>query len=562
MSKSQAIAFFEEISKNNKLAKEVEKVVGGKKSDEAKAKELISLAKKYNFNFTQKEAASAQSSLKKSLSPEEMLEVSGGKCGLKSSFMAMALLAGLGVGGAAMFSTEASAKEGGQQQEIQVPGGQAGADRQEGNAQPEQQEGADPAATQQQENAEQPLVVRSGTVVQDGAGDTVVHGGGRTFIEGRGAVDVSGDGALVSVNGEREVFIGGDVKSSVLVAGARPTLVFGAGAAWINRPGGREPGQAAEIFVAAARQLTPEQLQQMNPGLDPHQQPRVCLPRDVRVNDGGLVEINNAQQTNINTINPVTHTAPGGSIRVTGNALVTTEGVNHITAGGDSHILSFSRHEIEQQGLGGVRIDPVGDAADIVVGGTFPTSLFGRNVTIEKSNAVTVNGAFSLAINADCIGGLTVSSDAAINARGANRIIADAKTYVNSTSSHLLTHAGAGAVVIDGGAISTSDTSLEQLERDVTVTSANSVTVNPGITICTQNGNEFTMGATRDETIESLIPDQQELSLEFRRRHRRNQTVDNARLQNFLAWTMEHFDISPSELRDFLDKSFVLPHLK
>ena len=109
MSKSQAIAFFEEISKNNKLAKAVEKVVGEKTSDEAKAKELISLAQKYNFNFTPEEAAGVQGELKKPLSPEEMLEVSGGKLNLKSSIMAMALLAGLGVGGAAMTSMNASA---------------------------------------------------------------------------------------------------------------------------------------------------------------------------------------------------------------------------------------------------------------------------------------------------------------------------------------------------------------------------------------------------------------------------------------------------------------------
>ena len=111
MSKKQAIAFFEEISKNQQLAKEVEKVVRGKNSDEAKAKELLSLAKKNGFNFTKEEAACTQGTLKTSLSPEEMLEVSGGKLNLKSSLMAMALLAGLGVGGATMSSMEASAME-------------------------------------------------------------------------------------------------------------------------------------------------------------------------------------------------------------------------------------------------------------------------------------------------------------------------------------------------------------------------------------------------------------------------------------------------------------------
>ena len=78
MSKEQVLAFFEEIAKNKKLAQEVEKVVGEKSSDEEKAEELISLAKKHGFIFTKAEAASVKGSLKKSLSPEEMLEVSGG----------------------------------------------------------------------------------------------------------------------------------------------------------------------------------------------------------------------------------------------------------------------------------------------------------------------------------------------------------------------------------------------------------------------------------------------------------------------------------------------------
>ena len=109
MSKKQAIAFFEEISKNQQLAQEVERVVEGKDSDEAKAKELISLAQRYNFNFTPEEAAEAQVELKKPLSPEEMLEVSGGKLNLKSSVMAAAMLLGLGATGATLHNMEASA---------------------------------------------------------------------------------------------------------------------------------------------------------------------------------------------------------------------------------------------------------------------------------------------------------------------------------------------------------------------------------------------------------------------------------------------------------------------
>lgn len=111
MSKSQAIAFFEEISKNNKLAKEVEKVVGGKTSDKAKAKELLSLAQKYNFNFTQDEAVNIQGTQYTELSIDDLGDVSGGKGGFKSSFMALTLLAGLGVGGVAMSGIETGALE-------------------------------------------------------------------------------------------------------------------------------------------------------------------------------------------------------------------------------------------------------------------------------------------------------------------------------------------------------------------------------------------------------------------------------------------------------------------
>ena len=102
-------AFFEEISKNNNLANEVEKVAGGKNSNEVKAKELILLAQKHHFNFTNEEAADAQLTLKKTLSPEKMLEVSGGGGAIKTSLVAMSLLAGLGVGGLSTANLEASA---------------------------------------------------------------------------------------------------------------------------------------------------------------------------------------------------------------------------------------------------------------------------------------------------------------------------------------------------------------------------------------------------------------------------------------------------------------------
>ncbi len=515
MSKSQAIAFFEEISKNKQLAKEVEKVVGGKNSDEAKAKELISLAKKHKFNFTKKEAASAKGALTASLSPEEMLEVSGGKSGLKSSFMAMALLAGLGVSGAAMSSTETSAMNGGNHQEIQVPAGQAAEQQQEGNAQPgQQQQGADgnqeqPGQQNAAAQAEQPppwvfygpFTVDAGNFIEvQGPGDlhaigddgfVVVPGGRSVHVlgPGEGLVGVTGDRTLVVDNpGERGVFVNGDRtlvvsnpgeraifvdgdralvvnnpgKRVIFVNGARTVQASGAGALFVNRPGGRTAGQPAEIYVA------PPEL--LNPGRDPQEAP-VYAPRDVALNDARAATINNAQLVNIYCACPVTHSGPGGDLLVTGDALLRTEGNNHITAGANSHIVSFSSNEINHQGLGPVNID--------------------------------------------------------------------------------------------GGGIKIGTLDNDLLTRTVEITEATSVTVNRGITIRTQNdGTEFTLGATREETIDNLIPDQQELPQELRRRHQRNRNVNDPQLQKFLAFAMQQFDISPEELCDYLKESFCLPHIK
>ena len=102
MSKSQTTSFLEEISKNKHLAKEIEKVVGGNNSNETKAKELLSLAYKYGFNFTKEEIQS----IKGTFLFEKLNEVIGGKGAIKSSFLAMTLLAGLAIGGAALSNTE------------------------------------------------------------------------------------------------------------------------------------------------------------------------------------------------------------------------------------------------------------------------------------------------------------------------------------------------------------------------------------------------------------------------------------------------------------------------
>ena len=71
MSKEQAKEFFEAISKDKQLAAEVKEVLGGQATNQEKAKELLSLAKAHNFNFTEDE-------LKTSLSIDDLADVAGG----------------------------------------------------------------------------------------------------------------------------------------------------------------------------------------------------------------------------------------------------------------------------------------------------------------------------------------------------------------------------------------------------------------------------------------------------------------------------------------------------
>lgn len=420
MSKSQSIAFFEEISKNKQLAQEVDKIVGGKNSDETKAKELISLAKEHGFNFTQKEAASAQGELKKSLSPEELLEVSGGKGGFKSSFMAMALLTGLGVGGVAMSSMKTSAMDGDNHQEIQVPGGQA-AEQQEGNAQPgQQQQGAEGNQEQPgQQNAaaqaeQQQQWVCDGRHTVDASHFIEVQGPGGLVATGDGGqVDVTGDRIVnvispgqwgVFVFGDREVQVHGPGQQAVFVNGGRRVEVNGPGGALINRPGGHGAGERPEISVA------PPVLQ--NPDRGPQEAP-VYAPRDVELNEVRTVVINGAAQVDINCPCDVTHNGSGGQLTVTGSASISAEGTNRVNAGADSTIYSVS--------------------------------------------------------------------------------------------SNLFTHDGMGGGIIDGGDIEFSGFTEDRPTRNVTVQDANSVTVASGLTMRTQNGTEFTMGETLQETAENIL---------------------------------------------------------
>ena len=328
-------------------------------------------------------------------------------------------------------------------------------------------------------------------------------------VDGKGPVEVSNDGAPVLVDGNRYVQVDGAGEQLVAVFGDREVQVHGAGATRINRPGGHGADEPAEIYVA--RPVL------RNPDRSPQEAP-VYAPRNVQLNEVGTATINGAQQVYINCPCDVTHSATGGNLRVTGNTMIRTEGKNHITAGRGSHVISFSVNELNHEGDGAVNID----RGDIVVSSTTMNDMLGRNVTIENANAVAVNGAVSLSVTAVGGGGINISSDATvthsadrgqinvtggavINAEGANRINAYEDTTIASTSANQLTHDGDGGVVIDGGSIEVSGSSLDQMERDVTVTMANSVTVNSGITMRTQNGTEFTMGETLQKTAENIL---------------------------------------------------------
>ncbi len=111
MSKEQAKGFFEAISRDKQLAEAVKEVVGGRTSNEVKAKALFDLASGHGFNFSKNEAISlTRDELKTSLKIESLSDVSGGAKGsIKPAVMAAFLLAGMGVSGAAMSNMEASA---------------------------------------------------------------------------------------------------------------------------------------------------------------------------------------------------------------------------------------------------------------------------------------------------------------------------------------------------------------------------------------------------------------------------------------------------------------------
>ncbi len=97
---------------------------------------------------------------------------------------------------------------------------------------------------------------------------------------------------------------------------------------------------------------------------------------------GPRYRINEASYLDITCPCEVEHTAPGGSIRVTGNAMIRTEGNNQITVGENGHIYSLSAHNIDHEGNGGANFD----ICDIIVSGFENEGQSARNVTVNNAN--------------------------------------------------------------------------------------------------------------------------------------------------------------------------------
>lgn len=99
---------------------------------------------------------------------------------------------------------------------------------------------------------------------------------------------------------------------------------------------------------------------------------------------GSRYRINEASYLDITCPCEVEHTAPGGSLRVTGNAMIRTEGNNQITVGENGHIYSLSAHNIDHEGNGGANFD----MGDIIVSGFENEGQSARNVTVNNANVL------------------------------------------------------------------------------------------------------------------------------------------------------------------------------
>lgn len=143
-------------------------------------------------------------------------------------------------------------------------------------------------------------------------------------------------------------------------------------------------------------------------------------------------------------------------------------------------------------GNGKTYVDGAGNT--YVTGNSF-TQVTGNSTTRVIGNGITY---------VDGNGQLTVPGNAAIVAVGANTINAGDRSTVYSISANLFSHAGTGAGIIDDGDIEFSGFTEDRPTRNVTVQDANSVTVAPGVPMRIQNGTEFTIGRTAQETLENL----------------------------------------------------------
>ncbi len=97
---------------------------------------------------------------------------------------------------------------------------------------------------------------------------------------------------------------------------------------------------------------------------------------------GPRYTVNEASYLKITCPCEVEYTAPGGSLRVTGDAMIRTEGNNQIVAGENAHIYSLSAHNIDHEGNGGANFD----IGDIIVSGFENEGQSARDVTVNNAN--------------------------------------------------------------------------------------------------------------------------------------------------------------------------------
>ncbi len=182
-----------------------------------------------------------------------------------------------------------------------------------------------------------------------------------------------------------------------------------------------------------------------------------------------------------------------GETRVNGNGVTQVNGAGGTSVSGNGPTVVAGYGETRVNGNGVTQVDGAGTTwvrgtSTTLVSGNGPTRVGGTGPTWVDGNGM-----------------LTVTGDAPITANGANVVNAGEFSTVFSTSSNNFIHNGSGGGTIDCGNIEFSGFTEDRSTRDVTVKGANSLTVAPGVPVRGQNGTAFTMGATREETLNSIF---------------------------------------------------------